>query len=130
MVRFSGGGQVFGLLPLSFCRGGTRLKAEAVVAGFDDLAVLNEPIEQRCGHFRISDHAGPCAEAEVCRDRHAGALIEPAERVEEQGSAGRAELQIAKLIQDHEIDSNQSFGDLTGLSQGFLLLERISAPSQ
>ena len=125
MVRCSGGGQVFGSLLSSFCRGGARLEAEAVVAGFDDMAVMRQAIEQCGRHFRIAEHAGPFTEAEVRRDRHAGALIELAEQVEEQGSAGRAERQIAELVQDYEIASNQPLGELTGLSQGFLLLERI-----
>ena len=108
MVRCSGGGQVFGFLLSSFCSGGARLEAEAVVAGFDDMAVMRQAIEQCGRHFRISEHAGPFTEAQVRRDRHAGALVELAEQVEKQGSAGRAKRQVTKLIQDHEIASGEA----------------------
>src|SRR5208283_3496969 len=115
----------FGSLLSSFCRGGARLEAEAVVAGFDDMAVMRQAIEQCGRHFRIAEHAGPLAEAQVRCDDHAGALIELAEQGEKQGSTRRAKGQITKLVQDHEVASGEPLGDLAGLSQGFLLLERI-----
>ena len=46
---------------------------------------------------------GPLAEAEISRDDDAGALVELAQQMEEQGPAGGAERQIAKLIEDDEI---------------------------
>ncbi len=112
MVRCSVRGQVFGFLLSSFCCGGARLEAEAVIAGFNDMAMMRQP-------------TSPLAEAQVRGDRHAGALIKLGEQVEEQSSAGGAERQIAKLIQDHEIAADQAFGDLACFSQGFFLLERI-----
>ena len=54
MVRCSGGGQVSGFLLSPFCRGGARLKAEAVVAGFNDGAMVLQAIEQRRSSFFAS----------------------------------------------------------------------------
>ena len=51
-------------------------EAEAVVAGFEDVAAVSETVEQRRRHFRIAEHGRPFAEAEVGRDDDAGALVE------------------------------------------------------
>ena len=48
---------------------------------------MGEAIEQCSGHFRITEHAGPFAEAEVGGDDDAGALVKLAQQVEEQRSA-------------------------------------------
>ena len=60
---------------------------EAVVAGFEDVAMMGQAIEQRGCHLCIAEHFGPFAKAEVCGDDDAGALIEFAEQVEQQGAA-------------------------------------------
>ena len=56
---------------------------------------------------------------------HAGALIEFAEQVEEQCAAGCAERQVTKLVEDHQIATNQPLGNLSGFSLRLFLLERI-----
>ncbi len=68
--------------------------------------MVHEPIEQRRGHLRIDEHAGPLAEVQVGRDRHAGVLVEPREEVEEQSSAGLAKGQIAQLVEDANEEGN------------------------
>jgi len=45
-------------------------------------AAMGEAIEQCSGHFRITEHAGPFAEAEVGGDDDAGAFIELTQEVE------------------------------------------------
>jgi len=40
----------------------TFLEAIAVVAGLNDFASMSEPIKQRRGHFRITEHSAPFAE--------------------------------------------------------------------
>lgn len=44
------------------------LEAEAVVSGFEDVAVVGEPVEQRGGHLCVAEDAGPFTEAEVGGD--------------------------------------------------------------
>jgi hypothetical protein len=44
-------------------------------------AVMGEAIEQRGCHFRIAEHAGPFAEAQIGRDDDTGALVELAQQV-------------------------------------------------
>ena len=48
---------------------------------------MGKPVEQRRGHLGVTEDAGPFAEAEIGGDDDAGALLEPAEQVEEQGAA-------------------------------------------
>ena len=90
MFPWSGFGQGIGLLLSSFCGGRAGLEPEAVVSGFEDVAVVGEAIEQSRRHLGVAKHPGPFAEAEVRGDDDAGALVKLAEQVEEQGAAGRA----------------------------------------
>src|SRR5208282_4394956 len=99
MVGWSGSGQVPCLLLgwlVGLCR--AVLEAEAVVSGLQDVAVVGEAIEQRGGHLGVAEDGRPLTEAEVGCDDDAGAFVEPAEQVEEQGAAGGAERQVAQLI--------------------------------
>jgi len=41
------------------------LEPSAVIAGFDDIAVVGQAIEQRGGHFGIGEYARPFTEGEV-----------------------------------------------------------------
>ena len=69
----------------SFCDRRARLEAETVVAGFDDVTMMGQAIEERRRHFGVAKNSGPFAEAQVCGDDDTGALIEFAEQVKEQG---------------------------------------------
>ena len=86
---------------------------------------MGEVIEQRCGHLGVAEDGGPFAEAEVGGDDDAGALIELTQQMEQQCPARCAERQTAQLIEDHQIDANQAFGDLSGLALGLFLLQRV-----
>ena len=70
---------------------------------FDDVAAVGEAIEKRRRHLGVAAHRGLLGEAEFYRDDDAGAFGELAEQMEEQGSAGGAERQVAKLVEDDEI---------------------------
>ena len=86
---------------------------------------MSEAIEQGGGHLGVTKDGGPFAEAEVGGDRHAGALIELAQQMEQKRPARGAEGQIAKFIQDHEVELGQALGDLPCLALGFFLFEGI-----
>ena len=45
--------------------------------------------------------------------------------MEQQGPSGLAKGQIAEFVEDNQIDIEQSVGQLSGLSVGLLLLQRI-----
>lgn len=86
---------------------------------------MGEAIEERRRHLGVAEHAGPFAEAEIGRDDDAGAFVELAQQVEEQGAAGSAERQIAKLVEDDEIGMGESPRDLSGFPLKLFLFEGV-----
>ena len=54
----------------------------ALIAGFNDVAMVSERVEQRGGHLGVAEHGRPLAEGEVGGDDDRGALIEPADEME------------------------------------------------
>ena len=71
---FGFGQELRGLL-FRFAAGSGGLEAEAVVSGFEDVAVVGEPVEQCGGHLGIAEHAGPFREAQVGGDDDTGAFV-------------------------------------------------------
>ena len=86
---------------------------------------MGQAIEECGGHLGVAEDRGPFAEAEVGGDRHAGALVELAQQMEQQGPARGAEWQVSQLVQDHEIELGQTFGNLPRLALGLFLFERV-----
>ena len=69
----------FALLPRLDPRlGGRRAVPEAkrFVAGFDDVAVMRQPVEQRRRHLGIAEDTRPFGKGQVGRDHHAGVFVE------------------------------------------------------
>src|ERR1700722_2864025 len=126
MVLGSGVRQVSRFLLSGF--GGFRravLEAEAVVSGFENVAAVGETIEWRGRHLRVAEHGCPLAKAEIGRDDDAGALVELAQQMEEQRSAGGAERQVTQLVEDDEIGVGKPGGDLSWFALKLLLFESV-----
>ena len=67
---------------------GAVLEAPVLLAGLDDPAMVDEPVEQRRGHFGVAgEDAGPFPEGEVGGDHDRGGLGELADRVEQELAA-------------------------------------------
>ena len=47
-----------------------------LVTGFDDVAVVGQPIQQGGGHLGVAEHARPFGEAQVGGDHHAGVFVQ------------------------------------------------------
>ena len=86
---------------------------------------MGETVEQRGRHLRVAEHGCPFAEAEIGRDYDAGALVELAQQMEEQGPAGGAERQVAKLVEDDEIRAREPRRDLAGFALKLLLFKSV-----
>ena len=67
--------------------GSAALEAPAVVSGFDDIAVVGQAIEQRGRHLGVCKDAWPFAEGKIGSHDDRGALIEPADEVEQELAA-------------------------------------------
>ena len=76
-IHFSG-------FDLSLCLLGAVAEAVGLIAGFNDVAVMGEPVQQCRGHLGIPEHAGPFAEAQVGGDYYAGAFVKRREQMEQQ----------------------------------------------
>ena len=84
-----------------------------------------EAIQKRRSHLCISEDLGPLREAEVgCYD-DAGPLIEFTEQMEQQRTAGRAERQIAKFVEDDQVDLGKHLGHFPSLSESLFLLQCV-----
>src|SRR6202165_3799324 len=101
------------------------LETEAVVSGFENVAAGGGTVGQRGRHLGVAEHGGPLAEAEISRDDDAGALVEFAQQMEEQGPAGGAERQVTKLVEDDEIGVGEPRRDLAGFALKLLLFESV-----
>ena len=78
---------------------GSVSEPPALVAGLDDIAVVGEAVEERCGHLRIAEDAGPFAKGEIGGDDDRGSLVESADQMEQQLAAGLGEGQIAEFVE-------------------------------
>jgi hypothetical protein len=83
---------------------GAVFEAPAFVAGLDDVAVMREAVEQGRGHLGIAEDAGPFAEGEIGGDEDRGALVEAADEMEEQLTAGLGEGEMAEFVEDDEVE--------------------------
>ena len=86
---------------------------------------MGETVEQRRRHLGVAEDSRPFSEAEICGDDDAGALVELAQEMEQQRSAGSAERQVAKLVEDDEVGIGEASGDLPGFALVFFLFERV-----
>mgnify|MGYP003348198422 CR=1 FL=1 len=64
---------------------------------------MSETVEERGRHFGVDENAWPFAEGEIGGDDHRGPLVEPADEMEKQLSAGLSEREIAKLVENDKI---------------------------
>ena len=90
----------FSTLPLL----GSVFKPPALVAGLDDFAVMRHPVEERGRHLGVSEDLAPFPKRQIRRDDHRGLLVELRDQVEQELGAVLRERQVAKFVQDHDIE--------------------------
>ncbi len=92
---------------------------------------MRQAIEERGGHLGVAEDRRPLAEAQVGGDDDAGAFVEFAQQVEQQGAARGAERQVSldrlrrSSVQDDEVGVGQTAGDLATAPLILLLLQRV-----
>jgi hypothetical protein len=86
---------------------------------------MGQSVEQRRRHLRIAENTRPFAKREIGGDDDRGPLVEAADQVEQQLAAGLRERQIAKFIEDGEIEPRQVIGKPTLASRSRLRLEPV-----
>ena len=78
-------------------------EAPTVVAGFHDVAMVSQAVEERGGHLGVAEHAGPFTEGKIGGDDDGRALVEPADEMEQQLFAGLGERQVAEFVENDEV---------------------------
>jgi hypothetical protein len=106
-------------------RSSSVLEAPALIACFDDIAMVCEPIEHGGGHLGVAEDLRPIGESEVRGDDDGGIFVELADQVEQQLRAGLAERQIAEFVDHDEIVAQQSLNDASAFSRRLFLFELI-----
>ena len=94
--------------------------AEAVglIAGFNDVAVMGEPVQQCRGHLGITEDSGPLGKRQVGGDQNAGVLIEFGQQMEQQCSTDLAEWQVPIRAVDDVVTAafDRILSDCTSIS--------------
>jgi hypothetical protein len=107
---------------------GAVFEAPALVACLDDVAVVSEAIEQRCGHLGIAKNARPFAECEIRRDDDRRAFVEAADGVEQELPAGLREGQITKFVEDDKVQTGEKVSEpslAAGASFGLKTVDQV-----
>ena len=73
---------------------------------------MGDAIEQRRRHLGVAEHAHPFGEGQVGGDDQRGLLVKLADQMEQQGTAGGGEWQIAEFIKDDSIGLDQLLGQV------------------
>jgi len=94
---------------------GAVFEPPAIVAGFDDVAVVGETVEQSGGHLCVAEDGGPFGKGEVGGDDDRGLLVELAHEVEEQLADGSGEGQVAELAEYDQFKATELRGQIAGL---------------
>src|ERR1700730_9469835 len=87
--------------------------------------MVGQAVEERGCHLGIAEHAGPFTEGEISGDDDRRSLVEPADEMEQQLTAGLSERQVAELVENDEVHPGQMLGDATLPSVAGLDLQAV-----
>jgi hypothetical protein len=100
-------------------------EAERIVAGFQDIAVVGDSIQQGRGHFGVAKNRHPFGKGQIRGDDQRGLLVKLTDQVKQQRATGGRERQIAQFVEDHGVGLHQLPGDIPGLTLLFLPLQLV-----
>ena len=86
---------------------GAVLNRQLVLAGFHDIAVVRQAVEHGGRHFGVAEHLRPVGRRRDGRYQQRRVLLEFADQMEQQLTAGLAEREIAEFVDDDEIIAQQ-----------------------
>src|SRR5690606_12208896 len=78
-------------------------QAIAIAADREDLAVMEQAIEDRGRHHGIAEDAAPLADRAIAGDEHAAALVAARDELEEEVRGFGLEWEIAELVDDQKL---------------------------
>jgi len=84
--------------------------------------MVGEPVEERGGHLGVAEDGRPLTERQVGCDDDRGPFIELADQVKQELATGLVEREIAKLVEDQEVEAgDQVCGPPLSFSLGFCI---------
>ena len=98
--------------------------AIAVAADVDDMAVMQQAIDERSGHDLVAQDLAPLLEAFIGGQHSGCALIAPVDELEEEHGAGLADRQVADLVDDQERRIGEDLEAASQLAGGLGFFER------
>ena len=96
----------------------------AVAVDVDDMAVVQQAIDERSSHDLVAQDLAPLLEALVGRQHSGCALIAPVDELEEEHRAGLADRQVADLVDDQELGIGEDLEAESQLAGGLGFFER------
>lgn len=95
----------------------------AVPADVDDVAVVDQAVDERAGHDVVAEDLAPVLEALVGGEDGGGVLVAPAHELEEEDAAGAGDREIADLVDHEEPREEEGLEPLAEASCALGLLE-------
>jgi hypothetical protein len=80
--------------------------ATGFVSGFKNIAMVCDAIDERGGHFGITQDSDPFGKAEIGGDDEGCFLLRLADQMEEQSTTGRREWEAAQFTDDDGVALN------------------------
>ena len=96
----------------------------AAAADVDDMAVMQQAIDERSGHDLVAQDLAPLLEAFIGGQHSGCALIAPVDELEEEHGAGLADRQVADLVDDQERRIGEDLEAASQLAGGLGFFER------
>jgi hypothetical protein len=96
-----------------------------IIAGFQNIAVVRNPIQQRGAHLGTVEDLNPFPKIEVGGDDQRSFIIQLADQVEQQSPTGCKERQVTEFINDNSIHDGQLLGQIAGFALLFFLVQLI-----
>ena len=81
---------------------GVLAHAVAVAADVDEVAVVQEPVDERRGHDLVAEDLAPFLEALVGGEHGRGVFVAAGHELEEEHGAGAGDRQVADLVDDQQ----------------------------
>jgi len=88
----------------------------AVAADVDDVAVMDQPVYERCSHDVVAKDLAPLLEAFIRREYCGSALVPPAHELEEEHGTGPGDGQVSNLVYDQSAGETERFQTVQLLS--------------
>src|SRR5437763_8842115 len=98
--------------------------AVAVPPDVDDVAVVEEAVDERGGHDVVTKHLAPVLETLVARQHGAGMLVAAGHELEKEHRSRPAEGQVANLVDDHEAGEDEGAEPVAQSPRLLRVLER------